>query len=172
MVRYKSVQVCSILLVVFFSLPLIAEPLIAEKMSIKEQKEYKPTGISFCIDPNVGLIWDNLDPMFTITYKNAAGQTKTRKYQASIDTIGLKLDVSIRFNLVFFTDSANDYYESNKVLHLGTGIELGIAEAWGLGLIYAPFTNAPGGLLIINGNFGIGGNGLCLVQGGTLIPIS
>jgi len=152
-----------------------------DTMTVEEQKQYKPSGVAFCIDPNVGLIWDNLDPEFSITYQNAAGQKKVRNYQASIDTVGLKLDVSFRFNLVFFTDSANDYFESNKVLELGQGIEIG---DWplrmlipglnllpvGTGLIYAPFKNAPGGLLIIDLNIGLGGDGLCLVQGGTLTP--
>lgn len=169
MLRYKIPNLFFILVVII----LFAKSHVAfGKESIEELKQYKPTGISFCVDPNVGLIWDNLDPAFTITYKNAAGQTKIRRYQASIDTIGLKLDFSIHLNLVFFTDSANDYYESNKVLQLGTGIQFGFTKVWGLGVIYAPFKNAPGGLLILSSCFGIGGDGLCLVQGGTLIPVN
>src|SRR4029077_2724964 len=50
---------------------------------------------------------------------------KTRNFLGSIDTVGLKVELSLRFNLIFFVGTDFDFYESDKVIQLGTGIEIG-----------------------------------------------
>jgi len=143
-----------------------------DNVNLNDFSSYKPTGASFCVDANVGLIFDTLNPEFVMTYKNSSGRSKKRRYRALIKTVGFKFDLgTIRFNFVFFTDSTNDYDESNKILKLDQGIEIGLTAGPGVGVIYAPFTNAPGGLLIVGWSIGLGGDGFCLVTGGTLTPV-
>lgn len=208
----------------------------ARDVIIANLKQFKVTGAGFCIDPNVGFIVDNIDPEFSMTYKNGLGESKTRNFKASIDSIGLKLECGFRFCLVFFVGTAPDFYEAGKQIELGYGIEsslywltrplnwlLGTDKFLGVippfivdtvkdplmaqllyvslkdtlgtffvldedkylgytgspqyhlmnafGLVYAPFKNTSGGMLILNFNLGLGNNGFCLVHGGTLTPV-
>ena len=140
---------------------------------------YEVSGFAFAFDPNAGLIWDNQKPSFTIVFKNKEGQIKSRKYDASINSIGLKLALSLNFNLIFFTGDIN-FENSNQVLELGTGIDLDllfITKLLGIGwlipgtpfITYAPFKNAPGALLMLGLALGLNG-ALSVVTSGTLTP--
>jgi hypothetical protein len=196
----------------------------AEGLLIKRLKSYRITGFSLSIDPNGAFIWDNQNPAFTVAYCNAKGETKSRTYQASIDSIGLKFEFAVKLDLIFFTGTDADFYSTNKVIELGTGIEVNgglflqfllrhqpsvyenfiarvhdsarpiqaiapptpqetlIRRTLGnMSLLYVPFRNVSGGLLIFG--FAVGPllfDGSCsdfyygdisIVYGGTLTPV-
>ena len=156
---------------------------------------------SFCFDPNGAFFVDNLDPKITIRYKSENGEEKTRMYQASIDSIGFNLALSLNFNLVFFTGNM-DFLNTDKTLHLGKGVSSSILSNTlkflftpklaaklfphigtisrsiltnlivpDIDILYVPFINAPGAMLIVSFQFGSSANGISLVTGGTLTPI-
>jgi len=91
---------------------------------IKQLKSYRVTGYSFAIDPNGALLVDNQDPEFVVAYKDGRGGFKTRRYAASIDSVGLKIEFAINFDLIFFTGTAVNFYESDKKIELGTGFSM------------------------------------------------
>lgn len=146
---------------------------------VKRLGAYKVSGVAFAFDPNVALIFDNQNPSFTVVFKNQDGQVKTREYNASINSVGLKAGLSLNFNLIFFTGDIN-FENSNQVLELETGIDLDLAfipKLLGIGMVipfapfitYAPFKNAPGALCMIGLAVGFNAS-LSLVTGGTLTP--
>ena len=192
----------------------------AEGLLIKRLKSYHISGFSLAIDPNGACMIDNQDPSFPVAYRNAKGEIKTRKYQASINSIGLKLEFAIKFDLIFFTGTEDDFYNTNKVIELGTGIEvsgglllyflMSQPRPWNMGesfeayhryvdnfytpqehlikrflgnlsLLYVPFTNVSGGLLILGLSVGplfldkkcsdMYCGDLSIVTGGTLTPV-
>lgn len=184
---------------------LIAEQGVAKKVRnavfANVLKKFKvsnePIG-SFCFDPNGAFFVDNQDPKIRIYYKNEKGETKTRLYQASIDSVGLKIALTLNFNLVFFTGNL-DYMNTNKTLHLGNGFSTGapgfilafILETLGLihvdlrnhnplhNLIpmleftYCSLENAPGSLIIVSAQTPnlVNFNIASVITGGTLTPI-
>lgn len=144
----------------------------------KELSNYKVSGFAFACDPNLGLIWNTQNPNFTAVFKDNEGNVKIRNYDASIESVGLKYALSYNLNFIFFTGDLN-FENSNKILELGTGIDVSLttllpplmALPVSVFTLYAPFTNAPGGILMIGIPLGFTG-GLSLVTGGTLIPRS
>lgn len=155
---------------------------------------------SFCFDPNGAFFVDNQDPKIRIHYKNETGETKSRLYQASIDSIGLNVALSLNCNLVFFTGDMN-FLNTDKTLYLGKGVSSSVigntlkyflspklinkffARTGTLGsvvadlmipnidLLYVPFINAPGAMIILSFQVGSSANAISLVTGGTLTPI-
>ena len=105
-----------------------------------------------------------------MAYYDRSGEAKTKTFEASIQSYGFKLELSIRIDCIFFTSPDFSFFDSDKRIELGTGIDLTFASAGGLGLVYAPFLNAPGGILILSLPIGIGG-GISLVTGGYLQPM-
>jgi len=97
---------------------------------VDKLKEYKVTGFSFCIDPNVALFYDNQNPQFTVAFKNQDGEVKSRTFQGSITSWGLKLQLAVKFNFIFFVGTDLDFYSANKTIELGTGIDLSIPIPW------------------------------------------
>ena len=95
-----------------------------QAMLVKKLQNFKVSGASFAADFNGGFIVDTQDPRFTVTYKDAAGNTKTRTYQADISLVGLNIELALRLNLIFFVGTDFNFHESNKVIELGKGIQV------------------------------------------------
>lgn len=89
-------------------------------------RDFRVTGVAFCVDPNFAFIYDNQNPDFVVTFKNSKNEIKTRRYQADITSWGLKFEFDIKLNLVMFVNTDINFEDSNKELQLGTGIDLGI----------------------------------------------
>lgn len=142
----------------------------------KELSAYNVSGFAFSCDPNLGLIWNTQNPNFTAVFKDNQGNVKIRNYTAAIESVGLKYSLAYNLNFIFFTGDLN-FDNSNKVLELGTGIDISLTTLFpplmvlpvSVFTLYAPFTNAPGGILMIGVPLGFAG-GMSIVTGGTLTP--
>lgn len=143
--------------------------------------EYKVTGVAFAFDPNFGFLYDNQNPSFTVVYKNNEGGLKTRIYDSSINSLGTKVALSLNFNFICLTGDL-DFENTNKVLQLGTGIDVDLLipakilatmrERFipsGVFLTYAPILNAPGNFFMLGLDFGLA-CGINIVTSGTLTP--
>lgn len=152
-------------------------------------KQFKISGWSYSISPNVACILDSQSLHFPIFYTNSTGETKQRIYQASFKSIGLKLQCALKLYLIFFVNTNFDFYNSNETIQLGHGIEAllpvqHLLKMFGISkslcpvnpeVTYISFTNTPGGLLLIGIPLGINPFGLNLsyvTSGGTLSPVS
>ncbi|MCK4651115.1 hypothetical protein KAT08_02970 [Candidatus Babeliales bacterium] len=176
----------------FFNQEELSE-LIAQKLQVaeKEKKEktqaiikslrkFKITGIATTVDPNLALIFDIQNPILQVIYKNSIGEIKTRKYQALVKSIGLKLEFDFKIDLIFIVGTDFNFYDSDKTIELGPGIDL---KTNIIDFTYASFNNHDGGMIILGipilgelSNFLTYGISLCLVgisyvSGGYLIPI-
>lgn len=164
---------------------------------IKNLQTYKVSGTSLAADWNGGFFVDTQDPRFTVTYKDARGNTKTRTYQADISLVGLNVELALRLNLIFFVGTDFNFHESNKVIELGKGMQVNPGLTLSLfsnfflplklenidypmlalslfDLTYVPFTNTSGGLFIASIVFGYPflRDYISLVTGGTLTPVA
>jgi len=92
-------------------------------------KSYRISGFSWALDPNFALVVGNQNPVFTVTYCDPKGDIKTKKYQASIDLVGINTEAACRINLIFFTNTDANFYNTNKTIELGRGIEIGGSSA-------------------------------------------
>lgn len=90
---------------------------------VNRLKSYKVSGFSFAFDPNGAFFVDTQNPQFTVTYKDAHGNVKTRTYLADISLLGLNLELAFRFNLIFFTNTDANFYDTDKQIQLGTGFQ-------------------------------------------------
>ncbi|MBM3893712.1 hypothetical protein FJ365_04930 [Candidatus Dependentiae bacterium] len=135
---------------------------------LQHLKDFKVSGCCFAGDPNLAFFYNNQNPTFTMTYVNPKGEVKSRTFESSIESWGLKIELSVRIDMIFFTGTNIDFLETDKQIQLGTGIDITFGC---IGLVYVPFLNAPGGMLILSGLLGVGG-GTSLVTGGYLRPIS
>jgi len=147
----------------------------AKKYVIQALKDYKVTGMSLALDPNFAFIYDSQNPCFDMCYKDSVGQLKKRTYYAEVSSWGLKFQLALNLNLIFFTDTNFNFYDSDKTITLGTGIDVtaGLHFLYGLGvnLTYTPFHNAPGGIVMVSFPlFGLVTPGLSIVSGGSLTP--
>lgn len=148
----------------------------------KKLRAYNVSGVAFACDPNIAFIGDTQNPSFTAIFKNAEGKIKSRIFDALITSWGIKIAFSINLDLIFFTGDVN-FEDSSKVLELGTGIDItqnffalipGLSPLLKgsippLTFLYAPFTNAPGGIVMVGTALGIAG-GISVVTSGTLTP--
>lgn len=150
----------------------IAKMAIAKSMIIQILKDYRVTGVSFCVDPNIAFILDEQNPTFTVHYKDKKGHHASRVYESSINSIGLKFELSLKFNMIIFTNTDFNFFETNKNIELGYGIDISGVFGGGLGFTYTPFRNAPGGMFILSFIVGSPGGALSLVTGGKLMPQS
>lgn len=133
-------------------------------------RDYKVTGYSFAVDPNFAFFIENQNPAFAIYYKDQAGNVKIRDYQANINTIGLKLELSLKLDLIFFVNTDMNFFDSNKEIKFGNGIDTNLAMLFGFGVTYASFADMPGGMLILSLPLFLAAPSLSLVTGGSLIP--
>lgn len=150
----------------------------AKEVLKQKLKKYKITGMTNgsgwinCWDANAAFIYDNQNPSFDVTFKDAYGNVKIQTFQASIKSVGFKFGLSFKFNTIFFTDSSIDYLHTMKEIKLGTGVDISIG-AYFLNqcLTYVPFLNAPGGMIIIGTSLGIQSPlEASIVIGGSLKP--
>ena len=137
---------------------------------INKLRKYHVSGVSFAVDPNLALFIESQNPAFSVVYKDSEGNIKTRSYQAEINTVGFKAEASIKLDLIFFTGTGVNFYDSNKVITLGTGIDANLSVAFGIGITYAPFTNIPGGIVIVSLPILFAFPSLSVVTGGSLTP--
>ncbi len=133
-------------------------------------RDYKVTGYSFAVDPNFAFLIETQNPAFTVYYKDQAGNVKMRDYQANINTIGLKLELSLKLDLIFFVNTDMNFFDSNKEIKFGNGIDTNLAMLFGCGVTYASFANMPGGMLILSLPLFLAAPSLSLVTGGSLLP--
>jgi len=124
-------------------------------------------GPSTSIDGNIGCILDKLNPKLRVHYR-AAGVVHKRAYRASIRSIGLKADLSVRIQAAFFWKPPLRQIHFHDVpIRLGSGIDIGFGS---FHLTWAQFEQTSGGLLMIGTSFGMN-VGLSSVVGGELIPV-
>jgi hypothetical protein len=139
-----------------------------KKQQIKALKDFQVSGISFAGDPNFAFIYNNQNPTFTTLYRDQLGNTKTRTFEASIQSWGTKIAFAINIDCILFTDPNFNFYDTNKRILLGTGIDFSFQP---LGLLYVPFLNAPGGMIMVSLTVGFS-DGISIVTGGYLQPIA
>ncbi len=144
----------------------------AKETLIEKLKQYRVTGVCFDVDPNLAFFVETQNPDLNVTYCDGYGNKKVRKYTSKIDTIGLKIEAAIKIDIIFFTDTAFNFYDSDKVIEIGTGIDANISFFGGIGLTYASFSNAPGGLVIVSIPLFFAFPSLSIVTGGTLTPLN
>jgi len=139
---------------------LISQNIAAKLIAYKEQnellshietlniaKQFKAIAASGGWDPNIAFIFDNQNPDITYTYRNDKGEIKTKKYRASINSIGLKAELEFKYNIVFVTGETNfNFHDSNKVIELGSGIDI---KTNTFDLTYVTFKHMAGGLIIL-----------------------
>jgi hypothetical protein len=155
-----------------FSIEQQTQLALAKNGIISTLKKFKINGMAFTADPNFAFIYNNQNPTFTMTYAGPDGTQRTRRFESSIDSWGFKMEATIRLDCIFFTDDALDYFESGKQLNLGVGVEVDIPAIPGaFALLYAPFTNAPGGVCILSMQCGLQANAVSIVTGGYIKPI-
>jgi hypothetical protein len=123
------------------------------------------------IDPNFALIFDEQNPDFTVTFLNPAGEFKTRKYALKVWSVGFKIEVAIKIDAIAIIGGGFNYYDTNKILKLGSGIDLSIAAGPGFDFTYSKIEGVGNcGLLIVAIPVGFGG-ALSYVFGGEMTPI-
>jgi hypothetical protein len=156
-----------------FSQDQQAQLAIVKNGVISTLKKFKISGMAFTADPNFAFVYNNQNPTFTMTYAGPDGLLRTRRFESSIDSWGLRIEATIRLDCIFFTDDALDYFEAGKQLDVGLGIEVGIPVFPGApALLYAPFTNAPGGIMILSFKVGLQSSNLSIVTGGYIKPVA
>ncbi len=181
-----------------FDNKLTPEMLASMKASMrslaKRLAKFKITGYAVAFDPNGAFFVDTQDPLFDVEFKNKDGEIKTRKVQANIETIGLKVQFSLNWNFIFFVGTDLNYLGSSEVLELGTGFEFDAGSIIDVALLlisrpdlvlrrnsiglfnliftYAPFKKVNGGLFMASGCFGLPGGSLSIVTGGSLTPVA
>lgn len=142
------------------------------KQLANKLREYRVTGFSWSLDWNFAWFYNNQRPRINVAFKNNLGQFRYREFWSEITSVGFKLQFAYKLNLIFVTDTDFNFYDSNKVIELGSGIDLSASFFWGLDITYADFLNAPGGLLVVGiplfGSF----PGISLVTGGRLVPLN
>ena len=89
-------------------------------------KDYKVTGVSYAVDPNWAFFVETQNPELNVAYKDSKGNVKTRKYKAQIKTAGLKIELAVKFDLILFVGTDMDFYNSDKEIVLGTGVDSNI----------------------------------------------
>ncbi len=94
---------------------------VATKLS-----DYHVTGWSHCTDFNIGAILDTQNPLFQVHFKDGQGNLKKRNYRAHIETLGLKAETALRFNMICFTDVDFNYFDGDKTIEIGKGFDIAI----------------------------------------------
>lgn len=158
---------------------------------------FKITGFAFAVDPNGAFFVDTQDPAFTLLFKNNAGEIKTQRFQADIESIGLKVQLSLNLCFIFFVGADLSYLDAHDKIEFGVGGEIGLgavtrlltrallrsfpgpvtgalavsAQFIDIALTYVPFKKNAGGLLMASLDFGLSANLLSVVTGGSLNPV-
>ncbi len=164
--------VCSRLLAYAFMFDSETQQLImrSESNIIKELKNFVAKGPFFITGIHGGIIYGQRSSSVTIVYQNGRGQLKQRKYNLSLETIGLKGGLAFHLGAIFITGDGFNYYDSAQTIYLNQGIEL--SDHWFLGLegLYCSInTISSCGIWILGVNLGVGGS-LSYIFDGTLTP--
>ncbi|MBX9831071.1 hypothetical protein K2X40_03870 [Candidatus Babeliales bacterium] len=172
--KFKDEELVSLIEEVFNSVPNTSENAQelenAQQTLLAKLRSYKVTGFSFCVDPNFAFFVETQNPEFTVQYKNQYGEVKMRNYQAKINTIGFKIEASIKLDLILFVNTDMNFYDSNKEIIIGNGIDANLSLGLGVGITYASFANMAGGMLILSIPLLFAGPSLSYVSGGSLTP--
>jgi len=122
-------------------------------------------GPQISVDPNVGIIYNRLNPVLRLPFL-ACGQLFKRKYQADILTVGLKLDVSVRCQVFFCFRTPFRALYYHEPIRLGRGMEL----VWGLHVTWCSFADTSGGILMVGVPVGLA-VGVSYITHGMLLPM-
>ncbi len=77
------------------------------------------------VDPNFAFGYNVQNPDFTVTFKNPAGEVKTRKYVLRVKSVGFKFELVIKINGIMILGEGFNYYDSaNKEYELGSGFDM------------------------------------------------
>jgi hypothetical protein len=133
-------------------------------------RSFHATSYFIEIDPNVAFILDHQTPSFTVYYENGKGKFKQRKYDAKIWSIGFKVEFAIRLEIIKIISGSFNYYDSNKEICLGKGIEVSFDPGVGVSVLYCGLEDFDGGMLIVGVPIGLSG-ALSMVIGGSLVPV-
>jgi len=120
--------------------------------------------ISF--DPNFGLFFDRLNPIINTTFL-AVGQLFKRKYQMDLTTAGIKFDLSVRSQFIFFFRAPFKQMYYHEPIKLGRGLDV----QWVFHLTWCSFAETSGGVLMVGIPIGLAA-GISLVTGGQLNPVN
>jgi len=123
------------------------------------------------IDPNVAFLIDHQTPHMVVHYRNHEGLGKKRKYAIKVWSVGLKIEFAIRIELIKITSSLFNYYDTNKIIKLGKGIEVTSVFGSGFTVLYCGIKDFDGGLLISGFPLGFS-MGFSIVTGGSLVPVA
>lgn len=134
---------------------------------IEYLRDFTSTGIDVEIDPNIALIIDKQNPNFTVTFKNSEGKIKKRKYALTIKSVGIKIECSIKIDVISIFGKNFNYYDTSKELKLGPGVDVGIS--W-LSLTICKIEELGCTLLLFGPVLGILGS-ISYVFQGTMTPI-
>jgi len=153
---------------------------------IAELEDFKITGFSFAIDPNLACIVETRNPKFSIDFIDSKGQKRSKDFELTFDTVGLKLQIGVNIDAIFFVNTDLNFYTLDKEIKLGTGIEVSsdalvsilsfsiFGSCLGnftpdLNVAYIPFQNVKGGIVIAS--LAIFSKELfTIITGGTLKP--
>lgn len=144
-----------------------SEVLNIQNEIVQYLRSFNASGIEVAVDPNIALILDTQNPDFIVTFKNAEGKIKRRKYALKIFSVGFKIELSIKVDVISIIGNNFNYYETNKPINLGAGID--IAGGW-LGLTICKIEEFGCALLLFGVIFGISG-AVSYVYKGTMTPI-
>jgi hypothetical protein len=122
-------------------------------------------GPSWSVDPNVGFVYDMLDPYLRFNYV-AAGQQETRSYVSEINTIGPKIDLSFRLQLSFLRNTPFELLQKYKPLEIESGFDF--IFLW-LSFTYIKLKDSPASVILVGVPVGCGA-GISLIRGGRLTP--
>jgi hypothetical protein len=123
------------------------ESLVDTKNKLKNKlNKYKVTGVAIASDFNFAFVYNNQKPEFEVKYKDDKGNLKKRKYQANIKSWGTKFELEYKYDLIFFTNTEFNFYETNKEIEFGLGVDI---KTNLLDFTYVNFQNAPGGMIIV-----------------------
>ncbi len=95
----------------------------AQEALIKRLRNFKVSGFAWAVDPNGAFFVDTQDPAFDMVFKNAAGEIKTRRIQADIRSIGIKIELAINLNFIFFIGDDLNFLDADEKIELGVGGE-------------------------------------------------
>ncbi len=142
----------------------------AKEALIAKLRSYKVTGFSFAVDPDLAFVIETQNPDIDVVYRDFNGNTKHRTYKAQIHTIGWKFEASIKLDLIFIVNTDFNFYDTDRPIKLGTGIDMNFTLGTGFGLTYVPFENVSGALFILSMPLFFTWPSLSFVTGGTLTP--
>lgn len=126
------------------------EHILHDLIQKEKLSHLKISGCSFVFDALNTPINHSQKYIFWVTYRdNDTGDFKKRLFEGCFESSGIKLEFGFRMNLIVFVGTEHNFLNTNKKLLLGRGIDVSLALPFGGSLVYAPFLNTSGGILIL-----------------------